>query len=279
MMKSSILNKPQKNLQDYERLIEDGYILDVKGNWIPLNEKVKKERIFVCHLEAGDVLKSGKWVSISDATRIQKELKKNSPVPEQNTTPVTQITLEQHEAITQKPEEKENIEHISPEKEPEELNVASLENIESQIEIDIDGINISDVLEEPANLPVSQIQYADAQFPEFHNENSIDTDFPPETIVMPTEEIDRIKNLYMSQNKLNNLQSDFSQQNYDTDDETCMETIAMPISSIPNSLVLQSTEEDSWERSRNRHKKTIIITSAISGLIAILLIAGILIKI
>ena len=61
-MKTGIIDK--QSIKDFESLIENGYVLDVRGQWIPLNEKVQKERSFIQHLEAGDVLVSGKWISI-----------------------------------------------------------------------------------------------------------------------------------------------------------------------------------------------------------------------
>lgn len=70
-MKTGMANQNIKNVKDFESLIENGYVLDVRGQWIPLNEKVKKERSFIKHLESGEVLISGKWVSISEAFKNQ----------------------------------------------------------------------------------------------------------------------------------------------------------------------------------------------------------------
>lgn len=66
-METGVAKQNIKNAKDFESLIENGYVLDVRGQWIPLNEKVQKERSFIQHLEAGDVLVSGKWISISEA--------------------------------------------------------------------------------------------------------------------------------------------------------------------------------------------------------------------
>jgi len=49
-----------------------GYVLNDQGEWIPVSEKVRKERDFLSHLEAGEVLCNGKWVSIAEAIKIQK---------------------------------------------------------------------------------------------------------------------------------------------------------------------------------------------------------------
>jgi len=67
IMKTGTAKQNLKNVKDFESLIENGYVLDVRGQWIPLNEKVQKERSFIQHLEAGEVLVSGQWISISEA--------------------------------------------------------------------------------------------------------------------------------------------------------------------------------------------------------------------
>jgi hypothetical protein len=68
-MKTVTDNENIKKDKDFESLIENGYVLDVRGQWVPLNEKVKKERAFIHHLECGEVLVSGKWMSISEALK------------------------------------------------------------------------------------------------------------------------------------------------------------------------------------------------------------------
>ncbi len=65
-MKTGVANQNLKYHKDFESLIESGYVLDVRGQWTPLNEKVKKERSFIQHLESGEVLNSGKWIPISE---------------------------------------------------------------------------------------------------------------------------------------------------------------------------------------------------------------------
>jgi preprotein translocase subunit Sss1 len=70
-MKTGMADQIIKKVKDFESLIENGYVLDVHGRWIPLNERVKKERSFIKHLECGEVLVSGKWMSISEACKKQ----------------------------------------------------------------------------------------------------------------------------------------------------------------------------------------------------------------
>lgn len=71
--------KAKKELKDYLQLIEDGYVLDVKGQWIHLNEKVRKERSFIKHLEAGEVLVSGNWIPITKALKLS-DSEKSLPI-------------------------------------------------------------------------------------------------------------------------------------------------------------------------------------------------------
>ena len=47
----------------------NGLVLGEKGQWISISEKVEKERSFLMHLEAGEVLCEGKWVSIRDSQK------------------------------------------------------------------------------------------------------------------------------------------------------------------------------------------------------------------
>lgn len=68
-MKTTLPAESARDLKDYESLIENGYVLDVHGQWIPLNEKIKKERSFIKHLESGEVLISGRWLTISEALK------------------------------------------------------------------------------------------------------------------------------------------------------------------------------------------------------------------
>jgi hypothetical protein len=44
----------------------NGLVLDEKGHWVSIAEKVEYERSFLMHLEAGEILCDGKWVSIHD---------------------------------------------------------------------------------------------------------------------------------------------------------------------------------------------------------------------
>jgi hypothetical protein len=47
----------------------NGLVLDEKGHWVSIAEKVEYERSFLMHLEAGEILCEGKWVSIHDLSK------------------------------------------------------------------------------------------------------------------------------------------------------------------------------------------------------------------
>lgn len=51
-----------------------GKVLDERGNWITLVEKLKKERAFQKHLEKGEILRNGKWTHISKIKLEQEHL-------------------------------------------------------------------------------------------------------------------------------------------------------------------------------------------------------------
>ncbi len=54
----------QQNNNTIEENIAKGLVLDEKGNWVPIAEKIEKEKNFLNHLEAGEVLNDGQWVPI-----------------------------------------------------------------------------------------------------------------------------------------------------------------------------------------------------------------------
>jgi hypothetical protein len=52
-----------------ERLVYAGMVLDERGAWIPIAEKLRKEKEFIHHLEQGEILIKGSWTRISDVSR------------------------------------------------------------------------------------------------------------------------------------------------------------------------------------------------------------------
>ena len=49
-----------------EDLVYSGKVIDDHGNWITIAEKLRKEKIFLSHLERGEILLNGKWTAMSD---------------------------------------------------------------------------------------------------------------------------------------------------------------------------------------------------------------------
>lgn len=61
------------SLQEIEKLVTKGMVLDEHGKWIPLSEKVKKEKEFISHLEKGEILFNREWKKISEVKEILKK--------------------------------------------------------------------------------------------------------------------------------------------------------------------------------------------------------------
>jgi hypothetical protein len=62
--------------EDIKKKVLDGYVVDEKGNWVTINDKVERERSFMMHLEAGEVLCDGKWTKMADVKKMEKEKQK-----------------------------------------------------------------------------------------------------------------------------------------------------------------------------------------------------------
>lgn len=233
-MKYSLLNKSRKDLSDYEKLIEDGYVLDVRGQWIPLNEKVKKERAFVKHLEAGEVLISGKWIHVSDAVKTDKDSPDfiavhDAPVLDETVQMSAHFNHEVSEPIHTRNEET----HAS-------LNPST---------------------------------------------NNTEPDFPPETIMIPVDELLKKAN-YQNQSeheKTDNINLFDSKNPFPEDSEISQETIAIPLSTIP--FISSSKTEtpgnrtqftSGWEHTHQNRRRTLLkvsLTIIIIGIAAFALFA------
>lgn len=151
-MKTGIANQNIKNVKDFESLIENGYVLDVRGQWIPLNEKVQKERFFIQHLESGEVLVSGKWMTISDAFKMPTSTVQNK----ENSHDETQTSFEMD---------------ISDQEEdfpPETIMIAAEE------------LQVSKHLQQESNQKIQQNKPADNQFSDAQQEDIV----TQETIAM-----------------------------------------------------------------------------------------------
>lgn len=70
-----------------EELVVSGMVLDEHGAWVPLAEKVRKERLFIKHLEQGEILHGGVWTNVTKIPKcmvslVQPPNSKESAVPE-----------------------------------------------------------------------------------------------------------------------------------------------------------------------------------------------------
>jgi hypothetical protein len=57
-----------------KKMVENGLVLDDRGNWIPLIDKLQMERFFIDHLATGEVLRNKRWVTIEEAKAIDKSV-------------------------------------------------------------------------------------------------------------------------------------------------------------------------------------------------------------
>lgn len=61
--------KMLNRIADIENAVLKGLVLDEHGAWIPIADKKAMEEDFCAHLEAGEVLHEGRWISIEEAKR------------------------------------------------------------------------------------------------------------------------------------------------------------------------------------------------------------------
>lgn len=64
-----------------KKMVENGLVLDDRGGWIPLIDKLRMERFFIDHLTTGEVLRNKRWVTIDEAKTIDASVK-SQPVTE-----------------------------------------------------------------------------------------------------------------------------------------------------------------------------------------------------
>lgn len=71
---------PLKKIQD---LVYKGMVLDDKGGWIPLADKLRKEKKFLQHLEKGEILADGVWTRLADIPQLTTALDETRDVRHQ----------------------------------------------------------------------------------------------------------------------------------------------------------------------------------------------------
>lgn len=55
-----------------KKMVENGLVLDERGHWVPLIDKLRMERFFIDHIAAGEVLRNKRWVTLDEAKVIDK---------------------------------------------------------------------------------------------------------------------------------------------------------------------------------------------------------------
>ncbi|MCX7727409.1 MAG: hypothetical protein N2053_11255 [Chitinispirillaceae bacterium] len=90
------------SLQEIEKLIVKGMVLDEHGNWVPLTNKVKKEREFISHLERGEVLFNGEWRKISEVKELiqQNKIKKREEEVAEEETAIISLIKTPEETVS-----------------------------------------------------------------------------------------------------------------------------------------------------------------------------------
>ncbi len=63
-----------KNVKAIERYVLQGLVLDVKGQWRPVDEVVAEEIEYLRHLEKGEILENGRWVILDDILKKESSL-------------------------------------------------------------------------------------------------------------------------------------------------------------------------------------------------------------
>ena len=154
-----------------EDLVYAGMVIDDHGKWIPIAEKLKKEKKFLSHLERGEVLTNGKWISIAD--------KDQTPVSSRTTSPAHEPESEVHDETT-----------LDPPESPEETVFLTTEEYRSE--------NVSPADQPPAKpgdstaieTPEETVSFSAGSIreitadPSDRNDISTAEDFPPETKTM-----------------------------------------------------------------------------------------------
>ena len=70
--------------EEIEKHVAEGLVLDDHGQWITIARKIEKEKVFLSHVENGDILIDGKWIPISQAVSIKKAGSAHSHTDEPN---------------------------------------------------------------------------------------------------------------------------------------------------------------------------------------------------
>jgi hypothetical protein len=239
-----------------KKMVENGLVLDERGAWIPLIDKLKAERFFIERLSAGEVLHNKRWVSISEAK--------------------TAVPVKESVSTAAKPPQTPSYNHSQPEKPvnqgTDDFSFNDFLSEEEPFQPELDETNHSDITTEQCKLMIKddpevkkdvivdnadqvkkEPQQQEKKAPSFdslqidHNEH--------ETVVLPTGKMAELENV---------------------DDSLISSKIARITSKIPTvsfhenvEEILESIEEfDEWER-KARHRQALFFAIA-SGVAAVI---------
>lgn len=81
-------------LKVVEEKVRQGYVLDERKKWVLLSEKISKEKEFLKHIESGEILLNGEWLSIAEVK------KRRNKIQAENSSPAGKASQEKKPADT-----------------------------------------------------------------------------------------------------------------------------------------------------------------------------------
>jgi len=256
-------------LKVVEEKVCRGYVLDERKKWILLSEKISKEKEFLKHIESGEILLNGEWLSIAEVKKRRNETQ-------------TEDTSTAEKTSKEKKPGPDTADDISTTVNRGEENKSD----QSQSDFPPETIFISSELEPSAPVTVSPEPEPD--FPPETVYAETGTDYPPETSVLTMEEAEDSR-------KQSHTEESSPKQNdplfKPSDAQIMLETISFDHSIIQaaqeaikkkeeESKTVQTNKPDDldsdWEISRTKRKKAVfwgtVITIVSAAAAAVVLI-------
>ncbi|MBN1575462.1 MAG: hypothetical protein JW913_02860 [Chitinispirillaceae bacterium] len=88
-------------MKKIEELVYQGMVLDEHGGWIPLAEKLRKEKEFLHRLERGEILVNGFWTRMSSLSKATGHQEETSRINVDPSAAVTEETVLAHCATSE----------------------------------------------------------------------------------------------------------------------------------------------------------------------------------
>lgn len=154
-----------------EELVYAGMVIDDHGKWISIAEKREKERVFLSHLEQGQVLTNGKWISIAD--------KAATPASPESVTSPSEEASDVHDETTLDPPP------VSPE-ETVYLTTEEYTPAKDQSPEEITDSSTTQATDETVSFPTGHLRTISSESPTDVNTSDA-PEYPPETKSMFVE--------------------------------------------------------------------------------------------